>query len=177
VKVMIEKILLVQTLKRLPRMGWLIKGVQEPESIADHSFGVAFITLVLADVLEKRGKRIDVEKALKMAIVHDLAEAIITDIPLSAQEFVDKDKAEALVFKKVFPEFYELYREYQECSSPEAQLVRIADKLDMILQAYQYELSGNKNLDEFWEAIEEIKRLELSKYLEDILNSVGRLKA
>ncbi|AEC51874.1 hypothetical protein PNA2_0958 [Pyrococcus sp. NA2] len=173
---MLEKILLAQTLKRLPRMGWLIKGVQRPESIADHSFGVVFITLLLAEMLKEKRVRIDVERALKIAIVHDLAEAIITDVPISAQEFLDKDEAEERVFKSLFPEFYELYLEYRDGSSTEAQLVRLADKLDMILQAYQYELSGHRNLGEFWRALDEIEELEISKYFRDVINSVRRLR-
>ncbi|WP_048147114.1 HD domain-containing protein [Pyrococcus abyssi] len=173
---MIEKILLAQTLKRLPRMGWLISGIPNPESVADHSFGVAFISLLLLNKIKEEGVKIDENRVLKMAIIHDIGEALITDIPLRAQKYLDKDAAEDKAVKEIFPEFYELYREYQEGKSLEAQLVKFADKIDMVLQAWQYELSGNKNLEDFWRALEELEKLEIARYFKELLEEVRRLK-
>ena len=72
--------LLVETtvLKRLPRTGWLFRGVPAAESIADHSFGTAFVVLALADVLNASGTLptpLDAGKALAIAVLHDLPEA------------------------------------------------------------------------------------------------------
>ena len=39
------------SLKRMPRSGWLMRGVPHVESVAEHSFGVAFVALALADAL------------------------------------------------------------------------------------------------------------------------------
>ncbi|AAL80519.1 HD family hydrolase [Pyrococcus furiosus DSM 3638] len=173
---MIDLILLAGKLKRIPRMGWLIKGVPNPESVADHSYRVAFITLLLAEELKKKGVEIDVEKALKIAIIHDLGEAIITDLPLSAQKYLNKEEAEAKALKDVLPEYTELFEEYSKALTLEGQLVKIADKLDMIIQAYEYELSGAKNLSEFWNALEDLEKLEISRYLREIIEEVRRLK-
>jgi putative hydrolase of HD superfamily len=40
-------------LKRIPRTGWVMHGVASAESVADHSFGVAFISLILAEMLNR----------------------------------------------------------------------------------------------------------------------------
>ena len=50
-------------LKRTPRTGWVMRGVPDAESVADHSYGVAFIALLLAEMVtrtyyESQGKPI-----------------------------------------------------------------------------------------------------------------------
>ena len=64
-------------LKSVPRTGWLDRGVGplQVESVADHSFGVALLAWACA--LQRRAERaaIDPDRVLKLAIIHDLAEA------------------------------------------------------------------------------------------------------
>ncbi len=146
-------------LKRLPRTGWLLKGIPNLESIADHSFRVSLITMFLADELKAKGLEIDVERALKIALLHDLAEARLTDIPPTAQYYIDKSKAE----KKAAMEMLlstPRPREYEEGLSLEGRLVKFADKLEMLIQAYEYEKTGFKDLNEFWKVIEKLKESE-----------------
>ncbi|HIP75362.1 MAG TPA: HD family hydrolase [Thermococcus paralvinellae] len=180
---MIRLFLEVGNLKRLPRMGWLLRGVPNPESVADHSFRVAFITLLLADELKKRSVEIDVEKALKIALLHDLGESKITDLPLEAQRYIDKKKAEKKAVMELLLEvgnksleYFKLFEEYEEESSLEGRLVRFADKLEMVLQAYEYEKAGFSNLEEFWFALEYLKRSEFYQYFRELIDEVERLK-
>ncbi len=65
----------IRKLKEIERSGWVVSGVKKPESVADHSFGVALLVMLLG-----KNKNIDLEKALKMALIHDLGEAITGDI-------------------------------------------------------------------------------------------------
>jgi putative hydrolases of HD superfamily len=64
-------------LKSVPRTGWLDRGLDAPqvESVADHSFGVALLAWVCALQRQAEGAAIDTERVLKLAIIHDLAEA------------------------------------------------------------------------------------------------------
>ena len=62
-------------LKKIKRSGWLVSGVKNPESVADHSFRMSIMVMVLG-----RNKNIDMEKAIKIALVHDIAEAETGDI-------------------------------------------------------------------------------------------------
>ena len=180
---MIRLFLEVGNLKRLPRMGWLLRGVPNPESVADHSFRVAFITLLLADELKRRSIDIDVEKALKIALLHDLGESKITDLPLEAQRYIDKKKAEKKAVMELLLEvgnksleYFKLFEEYEEESSLEGRLVKFADKLEMVLQAYEYEKAGFSNLEEFWFALEYLKRSEFYKYFRELIDEVERLR-
>ncbi|NJE26556.1 HD family hydrolase [Thermococcus sp. MV5] len=167
-------------LKKLPRMGWLLRGVPHPESVAEHCFRVAIITLFLADELKKRGVSINVERALKIALLHDLAEAKITDLPLEAQNYVDKKKAERKAMVDILGaekvEYFELFREYEEEKSLEGRLVKFADKLEMILQAWEYEKAGIKGLDEFWNALEYLEQSEFHKYFGELIEELKKLK-
>ena len=180
---MIRLFLEIGKLKRLPRMGWLLRGVSNAESVADHSFRVAFITLLLADELKGRGVDIDVEKALRIALLHDLGESRITDLPLEAQRYIDKKKAEKKAVMELLLEignksleYFKLFEEYEEESSLEGRLVKFADKLEMILQAYEYEKAGFRELDEFWSAIEHLKKSEFHEHLQELINEVEKLR-
>jgi putative hydrolases of HD superfamily len=64
-------------LKSVPRTGWMDRGLDslQVESVADHSFGVAFLAWVCALQRHAEGAAIDPERVLKLAIIHDLAEA------------------------------------------------------------------------------------------------------
>src|SRR3954452_699321 len=67
----------IERLKTAPRTGWIDRGVPpgEAESIADHSFRTALLAWMAAE------PALDRDRVLKLALVHDLAEAITGDIP------------------------------------------------------------------------------------------------
>src|SRR6266581_1310910 len=62
-------------LKTLKRTGWTNYDIPLPESVADHSFGVALLAMFMAPYFE-----VDAHKALRMAVLHDLGEAVIGDV-------------------------------------------------------------------------------------------------
>ncbi|MGD8244557.1 MAG: HD family hydrolase [Anaerolineae bacterium] len=144
-------------LKRVPRVGWVMRGLVDAESVSDHSFGVAFVALVLAELTEQP---VDVAKLLTIALIHDLPEAVLGDIPSPASAYFPrnaKPAAEAEALMALLRELPQLeqwqrwWREYAERSSVEGRLVRDADHLDRLIQAYVYEqTTGNLWLDEFW---------------------------
>ncbi|NJE29665.1 HD family hydrolase [Thermococcus sp. 18S1] len=169
-------------LKKLPRTGWLLRGVSNPESIADHSYRVALITLFLADELKARGVEIDVERALKIAVLHDLAEARVTDIPLTAQYYLDKGKAEKKAAMELFikapnpKEYFRLWREYEEGLSLEGRLVKFADKLEMLVQALEYEKAGFRDLGEFWGALDSLRESEFYEHFRELVEELAGLR-
>lgn len=148
-------------LKAVPRMGWLMRGVRDVESVADHSFGVAFISMLLADQAQTQGLEPDTEKVLRMALLHDLTEARTGDLPATIKRFFDKsalnDADERIADEMlsglgaIGEEYLLLWREYEERTSLESRIVKAADKLDLLLQACEYEKGGASNLHEFWE--------------------------
>lgn len=145
-------------LKRTARTGWGQRGVPDAENVADHSFGVAFTTLLLSHILDQR---IDLERALTMALLHDLPEGLTTDIPKTAWRFLPagskfdaENKAIHAIFDNVAfgTDLMAVWQEYQSADTPEAQLVHDADKFDLLLQAWVYEeQTSNRHLQEFWQ--------------------------
>ncbi len=153
---LLEIILECNELKAIPRMGWRVRGVRNGESVAEHSYAVALIAMLVADRLDID---IDHAKLLKIALVHDLPEHMLGDIHAPAAHILGEDVKEAAelrIIERLFTglkaggEYVELWKEFAERSSVEGKLVRAIDKLEMFTQAYQYECAGNRMLDDFW---------------------------
>jgi putative hydrolases of HD superfamily len=144
-------------LKRAARTGWVQRGVVAPESVAAHTFGVCYATLLLAQMVDEP---VDLQKALTMAVVHDLAEGLTTDIPAPVWRFLPagaKKEMEQAAMNVVLaglpfaPEFTAVWEEYGASTTFESQLVHDADKIDLFIQATVYEeQTGNRHLQEFW---------------------------
>jgi putative hydrolase of HD superfamily len=160
-------------LKSTPRTGWVQRGVQRPESVADHSHGVALAAMLLVDAAAPDADR---AKVLAMAVLHDLAEGVTGDLSLGASRLLPpgaKALAEAAAMDELgagldfFGGWRELWDEFEAGESPEARLVRDADRLDLLTQALVYErTTGNRELEEFWSfAPPESFRLPLSREL------------
>ncbi len=175
---MLELFLELGNLKRLPRTGWLLRGIPNPESVAEHSYRVALITMFLADELKARGVEIDVERALKIALLHDVGEARITDIPMPAQKYFDKAEGEVKALQDMLKvtgrekEYLSLFREYEEELTLEGKLVEFADRFEMLLQAFEYENAGFSNLDEFWKTVEKLRKSELYGYFRELVEGL-----
>lgn len=144
------------TLKRLPRAGWLMRGVPHVESVADHSYATTLVALALAEAL-------NLERVLTIAALHDLAEVRLTDLPASAQRLIPEEvkrQAEATAMGDllaVLPGAERLvaaWHEFEDASSPEGRLVRDADKIEMMVQCLRYEQTGVRSLAEFWAAMD-----------------------
>ena len=144
-------------LKRTARTGWVQRGVPNAENVAAHSFGVVFVALVLAQVVDEE---LDLGRLLAMAALHDLPEALTTDIPTPAWRYLPpgiKTEVERGAMQEMLgetelaPAFMDLWEELHAAQTPEAKLVHDADKLEMFLQAMVYEKqTGNLYLEEFW---------------------------
>jgi len=128
-------------LKRVARAGWVRAGVPHPESVADHSYRLARMAILFGPRLG-----LDVEKMLRLALLHDLAEARVGDVtPVDGISAADKHAREGAAFAEIVaglpegPALDDLWREYEAGASPEARAVRQLDKLEMALQALEYE--------------------------------------
>ncbi len=131
-------------LKDEARSGWVLRGVERPESVAAHSWGTALLCLVFA---EEAG--VDRGLALAIATAHDVAEAEIGDIPARAHPddrsigVPEKMRLESAAIERLlggeFEALHALWRDYERSTSPEARFVRDMNLLDMALQALLYE--------------------------------------
>jgi putative hydrolase of HD superfamily len=129
-------------LKEERRRGWVKKlGLVHPESVADHSYRTALMTMVISD---SRG--LDTGKALRLALLHDLPEALVGDATPQERSGGRKIAVETRAMEELLRELpqhsRELYREawqeFIEGKSKESRLVRQLDKLEMAIQAWEY---------------------------------------
>ena len=159
---MLTTLIELQRLKRLERTGWMLRGLPSgTESVAAHSFGVGVTAMLLADELNRQGISVNVEKVMRLALLHDWAEVRVGDLPRTASSYFGVDqrkKAEREAFADIVrpvdgPEalYASLYDDYEERNSLEAKLVKAADVIDLLIQTLALERSGARGLDEFWE--------------------------
>jgi len=112
------------------------------ETIGSHSFGVAFLAWLLA-----KKKNVDVNKTIKLALIHDLLEGITGDITPHDDSYRTKkiiEKKAVPKLKKILPselknDVANLIEELIEDKTEESHIVMQADKLDTAFQAYLYE--------------------------------------
>ncbi len=129
-------------LKGLKRTGWLRQGIKDPETVAGHTFGVAALSIILAE----NEKNVDGEKLLKMAMFHDLGESVSGDITPFDRKFEKKKELELKGLKlaikslpeKMQKEIVELFLEFGKGKTKEGKIVKMADKLDMYLMLQHY---------------------------------------
>lgn len=132
---------LLGKLKDLKRSGWVMKKVLAPESVADHSWGVALLAVLLTP------EGLDRLKCLQLAIVHDLQESIVGDItPTDGISREEKSRREcaavALLAEKLnFPELTALFEEFEALETPEARFVKDLDRIEAVLQAKYYDMT------------------------------------
>ena len=164
----------VLELKNVSREGWKEKlEIINPESVAEHSYSTAVISMILSDL-----EGLNTEKIIKMALLHDLAESIIGDIIPGSITKNEKVRKENIAMKqilknlpdKIAEPYFEIWNEYQKNSSQESRLLHDIDKLEMAFQAKFYQNKGisKEKLQTFFNtAKKEIK----SKNLRNILSS------
>ncbi|QFU82862.1 HD domain-containing protein [Natronorubrum aibiense] len=155
-------------LKDERRTGWVLRGIESPESVAAHTWGTATLCLFYAD-----RAAVDRDRAVAMALVHDLAEARTGDIPTRAADADDtrsppSDEKEVLernaITELLEPfetdEWLTLWEEYEARETPTAQFVKDMDLLDNCLQALKYERESRYDETEPNDAFTEYENLD-----------------
>lgn len=174
---------MISMLKLTERTGWGQKGVPGlRETIGAHSFGVALLVWLLA-----AESSVDTEKAVKMALVHDVLEAFTGDLTPKDVSFKEKRLKERAALpslakalpKQIEREVMDLVQEYLVAQTEEARLVEEADKLDTALQAGSYEVAARVanikiDLSEFFDKARVVCQDVLSKKILRVAESRRR---
>ena len=131
-------------LKHLPRAGWLLLGVPQPETVAEHSFRVGVVGITLA-VMEGA----DVGRTAALCLLHDAHETRIGDVPSVGRAYVTTAVPEAVSAHQVsaMPDatakvIQDLVAEYEATQTPESRVAHDADKIETLMQAIEYQAQG-----------------------------------
>lgn len=116
------------------------------ESVADHSYRIALMAMLLAG--EEAFGRTDMNKVMRMCLIHDLGEAFTGDVPSFEKDDKDEDTEERLFRKWVegFPspqkeEWQALLAEMRELRTAEAKTYKALDKLEAVISHNESDLS------------------------------------
>jgi len=118
------------------------------QNLSEHIIRVIWISLTLASYVEETGQKVDRNKMIKMALVHDLSESRSVDSHYVSRQYVERFEEEAigdtLEGTAVQKEFQALWKEYEERQCIEAKIVKDADTLDVDLELKEQEYRGLK---------------------------------
>jgi putative hydrolase of HD superfamily len=135
-------------LRHVPRTGWTLAGVPDPESVAEHSYGTAVIAYVIAMC-----EGADPERAAALAVFHDVPETRIGDVPSVGKSYVQTASAPRVIADQtaglpteIASAISQLVTEFAERSTFEARCAKDADRLDCLLRARVEQARGHQNV-------------------------------
>lgn len=115
------------------------------ESVAEHSWRLALMAMLLEDEFPE----VDINKVIKMCLIHDLGEAFTGDIPTFDKTDADTEVEDQTFLKWIenFPEFQkkqfqELLQEMLALESQEAKLYKSLDKMEAVIQHNEADISS-----------------------------------
>lgn len=116
----------------------------------EHTFRVVWIALILS---KHEGAK-DEGKIVRMALVHDIGESRSGDVHYVSRQYTSRDEEKAMddVLRgtSLEGEMLELWREYEDRKTIEAQIVKDADNLDVDFELREQEAKG-ETLKKYWE--------------------------
>lgn len=114
------------------------------ESVGEHSWRAALMAYFMKDEFPEA----DMDKVIRMCLIHDLGEAFTGDIPTFDKTAVDEDEEEALLYqwvrslpKELSEEMLALYKEMAARETLEAQIYKAIDNLEAVIQHNESDLS------------------------------------
>ena len=163
---LIEFLNTIEKLKCNTRHSWTSSGRQE--SVAEHSWRLAVMALLVADVFPE----VDLEKLLTMCLIHDFGEAITGDIPSFQKTEQDEEREDLAIAEllKLLPEgvahgFAGLFSEMSELHTAEAKLFKALDRMEAVLSHNEASLDTWLPLEHSENLIYGIEDVAYSEYL------------
>ena len=145
---LIDFLRVMERLKDAPRHCWTTGGRRE--SVAEHSWRVALMAMLVADEFPE----LDIDRVIRMCLVHDIGEAVTGDIPTfvktDADRVVEGREVDALIggLPEPWPESLgALFAEMEALQTPEAKLYKALDRMEAIQ-------SHNESAVETWLPLE-----------------------
>ncbi|KAL5419847.1 hypothetical protein PMIN04_006745 [Paraphaeosphaeria minitans] len=173
---------LLERLKTTHRAGWRRFGIDDCESISDHMYRMSLITMMAPASLTSK---LDMAKCTRMALIHDMAEALVGDItPVDNVSKPEKSRREAetmdYICHKLLGKFSgglngqqvrAIWQEYEDSETLESKFVHDVDKVELISQMIEYERKhqGSIDLGEFTWVTKKILSAEVKGWSDELL--------
>lgn len=160
----------IDKVKGILRQSVILGDVNRRENDAEHSWHMALCALTLKEYV--KFENINIEKVLKMILLHDIVEVYSDDTPaFSSYNKEEKFQKELLAAKKIFGilpeeqymEFFKLWLEFENMETEDAKFANVFDRFQGFIQ----NLSSDGHTWKKWEVTKEmvLKRLDpLIKY-------------
>ncbi|KAJ5352899.1 hypothetical protein N7541_003715 [Penicillium brevicompactum] len=172
---------LIERLKTTKREGWRRFGING-ESISDHMYRMSIMTMMAPPSLSSK---LDIPRCTKMALIHDMAEALVGDITPVDLHITKAEKArrEASVMDYITEtllgkvpggalsgaDIKSVFQEYEDDVTPEAHFVHDIDKMELLLQMVEYERSNKVDLTEFTHVASRIRLPEIQAWAAEVI--------
>lgn len=137
----IKFVMVIDEMKNILRRNLLIDGSRR-ENDAEHSWHLAMIAMILE---EYSAEKIDLERVLKIALIHDLIEVYAGDtFAYDEKAYEDKEEREKLAADKLFgmldggqgPYLRALWDEFEEMETPESRYANAIDRIQPLILNY-----------------------------------------
>ena len=145
------------------------------ESVAEHSWRLALMAMLLEDEFPDT----DINKVIRMCLIHDLGEAFTGDIAAFNKTEQDSEKEDMVYQEWIsdFPEvqrqqFQELLKEMSELETKEARLYKALDKIEAVIQHNEADLSSWLPLEYDLQFTYGAKEVEFSPYMRKLKECV-----
>ena len=143
------------------------------ESVAEHSWRIALMAMLLKE--EEEFADTDIDKVIRMCLIHDLGEAFTGDIPTFVKKDNDRDVEEDLFLGWVntFPEksrdaWLALLTEMKELKTKEAKLYKSLDRLEALISHNESALDTWLPLEYDLQFTYGVKDIAFSPYLKEL---------
>jgi putative hydrolases of HD superfamily len=174
---------MLERLKTTKREGWRRFNIDHGESIGDHMYRMAIITMLCPPTL---AMKLDIARCTKMALIHDMAESLVGDItPVDGVSKSEKSRREAETMDYLCTgllgnvntssgqaeSIRQVWQEYEDSETLESHFVHDVDKMELLLQMMEYEKShgGRIDLGEFSRVAKRIVTPEVQEWARELL--------
>ena len=171
----LEILTVAEKLKCNTRHSWTSSG--RHESVAEHSWRIALMALLMRDEFPN----IDMDKVIRMCLIHDLGEAFTGDIPAFDKKEEDSKKEDEIFLQwiETFPAYYkeeftELLAEMNERKTDEAKLYKALDNLEAVIQHNEADISTWIPLEYDLQFTYGSDKVEFSPYLKELKKEIDK---
>lgn len=157
-------------LKQIKRAGWNLLGIENAETVAEHSYRAAIIAYFIAHKEDA-----DPNKSAMMCILHDFPEARIGEMHKVTQRYIKKEEETVLkdqlknVPKAIFDDLMEIFSQYAKDTSKEGIVARDADLLECAITAKEYIDRGFPDAIDWMNNVDTLVKTETAKKLSKMI--------